>query len=161
MIKHCLILLLALCLTAMTAGAQRVTHRFDNVSMSDALRFLQNQTDDYHIVFIFNELEDFNVTANVKNQTIPEAIRQLIGFYPIAMTTKQGGREIYVECTHKTEYRLKGRLINENAQPLQYANVALLNPADSSFITSGVSNASGIFVIPVEVPSVIARISVL
>jgi len=75
MIKHCLILLLALCLTAMTAGAQRVTHRFDNVSMSDALRFLQNQTDDYHIVFIFNELEDFNVTANVKNQTIPEAIR--------------------------------------------------------------------------------------
>ncbi len=153
------ILLLVLCLTAMTAGAQRVTHRFDNVSMSDALRYLQDQTDKYRIVFIFNELEDFNVTASIKNQTIPDAIKQLIGFYPITMTTKDDGREIYVECTHKTEYRLIGRLLNEKSQPLEYANVTLLHPADSAYITGGVSNASGVFVIPVEQPTVIARIS--
>ena len=102
MIKRWYILLPVLCLTAMIAQAQRITHRVDTVSMSDALRYLQNQTDKHSIVFIFNELEDFSVTTTVKNQTIPEAIRQLIGFYPIAMTTKDDGREIYVECTHKT-----------------------------------------------------------
>ena len=136
MIQRWYILLLVLCLSAMSVQARRVTHRFDNVSMSDALRYLQDQTDEYQIVFIFNELEDFSVTANVKNQTVPEAIRQLIGFYPIAMTTKEGGREIYVECTHKTEYRLIGRLLNEKSQPLEYANVTLLHPSDSSYITA-------------------------
>ena len=159
MIKRWYILLLVLCLTAMIAQAQRITHRFDNVSMSDALRYLQNQTDKHSIVFIFNELEDFSVTTTVKNQTIPEAIRQLIGFYPIAMTTKDDGREIYVECTHKTEYRLIGRLLNEKSQPLEYANVTLLHPSDSSYVTGGVTNASGAFVIPVELSTVIARIS--
>ena len=54
MIKRWYILLLVLCLTAMTVQAQRITHRFDNVSMSDALRYLQKQTDKYQIVFIFN-----------------------------------------------------------------------------------------------------------
>ncbi len=159
MIKRWYILLLVLCLTAMIAQAQRITHRFDNVSMSDALRYLQNQTDKHSIVFIFNELEDFSVTTTVKNQTIPEAIRQLIGFYPIAMTTKDDGREIYVECTHKTEYRLIGRLLNEKSQPLEYANVTLLHPSDSSYVTGGVTNASGAFVIPVELSTVIARFS--
>ena len=159
MIQRWYILLLVLCLSVMSVQAKRVTHRFDNVSMSDALRYLQDQTDEYQIVFIFNELEDFSVTANVKNQTVPEAIRQLIGFYPIAMTTKEGGREIYVECTHKTEYRLIGRLLNEKSQPLEYANVTLLHPSDSSYITGGVTNASGTFVIPVEQPTVIARFS--
>ena len=158
MIRRWCIILLVLCLTAVTIEAQRVTHRFENVSMSDALRYLQSQSSQYHIVFIFNDLEDFSVTASVKNQTIPEAIRQLINFYPISMTIK-GGREIYVECTHKTDYRVIGRLVNEMNEPMEYANIAILNPADSSYITGGVSNASGMFVIPVEQSQVIARIS--
>ena len=121
---------------AMSVDAQQITHRFNRVSMSEALKYLQGQTDRYRIVFIFNELEDFSVTADVRGKSVPDAIRQLIGFYPIAMTTKEGGREIYVECTHKTEYRLIGRLLNEKSQPLEYANVTLLHPSDSSYITA-------------------------
>lgn len=158
MMRRWFILLLMVCVAAMAADAQRVTHRFDNVSMSDALKYLQSKTEQYNIVFIYNDLEDFRVTATVKNQSIPDAIRQLISFYPIAMTVK-GDHEIYVECTHKTKYRLMGRLIDEKSKPLEYANVVLLNPADSSLISAGVSNASGIFVVPVEQSSVIARIS--
>ena len=126
--------------------------------MSDALRYLQEQTTRYRIVFIFNELEDFNVTTTVKNKSIPETIRQMIGFYPIAMTVNDKD-EIYVECTHKTARRLIGRLVDEKGQPLEYANIIVMNPQDSSLLTHGVSNASGIFVIPVERDRVIARIS--
>lgn len=158
MMKRWCILLLLACLAVVTSQAQRVTHRFDDVSMSDALKLLQSMTEQYHIVFIYNELEDFRVTTNVKNQSIPNAIRQLISFYPITMTVKEGF-EIYVECTNKTKYRLMGRLVDEKARPLEYANVVLYNPADSSFITGCMSNASGFFVIPVEQPTVIARIS--
>ena len=96
----------------MSANAQQITHRFNDVSMSDALKYLQGQTDRYRIVFIFNELEDFRVTTSIRNKSIPDAIRQLIGFYPISMTVNDK-HEIYVECTHKTDRRLIGRLIDE------------------------------------------------
>ena len=142
----------------MSVEAQQITHRFNRVSMSEALKYLQGQTDRYRIVFIFNELEDFSVTADVRGKSVPDAIRQLIGFYPISMTVNDK-HEIYVECTHKTERRLIGRLIDEKGQPLEYANIIVMNPQDSALITHGVSNASGIFVIPVEREKVIARIS--
>ena len=35
---------------------------------------------------IYNELEDFTVTQNVKTANIPDAIRKVIGFYPMQMT---------------------------------------------------------------------------
>lgn len=153
-----LILFTIICVVAMNAGAQHITHRFNQVSMSKALKYLQDQTDRYRIIFIFNELEDFSVTADIRNKTVPEAIRQLIGFYPIAMTVNDK-HEIYVECTHKTDRRLIGRLIDEKGLPLEYANIIVMNPLDSALITHGVSNASGMFVIPVERDRVIARIS--
>lgn len=153
-----LILFLICCVAVMSAGAQQITHRFNRVSMSEALKYLQGQTDRYRIVFIFNELEDFSVTADVRGKSVPDAIRQLIGFYPISMTVNDK-HEIYVECTHKTDRRLIGRLVDEKGQPLEYANIIVMNPRDSALITHGVSNASGIFVIPVEREKVIARIS--
>ena len=157
MMKRGLILLM-LCAMALSLSAQHITHRFNRVSMSEALKYVQRQTDQYRIIFIYNELEDFSVTADVRNKTVPEAIRQLIGFYPIAMSVNDR-HEIYVECTHKTDRRLIGRLVDEKGQPLEYANIIVMNPKDSTLITHGVSNASGIFVIPVEKNKVIARIS--
>ena len=142
----------------MSGDAQQITHRFNRVSMSEALKYLQGKTNRYRIVFIFNELEDFSVTADVRGKSVPDAIRQLIGFYPIAMTVNDK-HEIYVECTHKTDRRLIGRLVDEKGQPLEYANVIVMDPRDSTLLTHGVSNASGIFVIPVEREMVIARIS--
>ena len=153
-----LILFLIGCVMAMSVDAQQITHRFNRVSMSEALKYLQGQTDRYRIVFIFNELEDFSVTADVRGKSVPDAIRQLIGFYPIAMTVNDK-HEIYVECTHKTDRRLIGRLVDEKGGPLEYANIIVMDPRDSTLLTHGVSNASGIFVIPVEREKVIARVS--
>ncbi|MBQ9556622.1 MAG: TonB-dependent receptor [Muribaculaceae bacterium] len=140
------------------ATAQNITHSFRDVSMSDALKYLQLQTDRYKIVFIYDDLEDYKVTTHVKNKPVPDAIRQIIGFYPISMRQGMVG-EIYVEATHKTDHRLKGLVVDENNLPLPYANVTLLNPADSTMVGGGVTNESGRFVIPLDQPRVIARIS--
>ena len=64
-----------------------------------------------------------------------------------------------MECTHKTQRHLTGHLIDEQNQPVAYANIALLNPVDSTLLSGGVSNESGVFVIPYEQPQVLARIS--
>jgi hypothetical protein len=83
---------------------------------------------------------------------------QIVGFYPIRVV-KRGEYEIYVECVHKTERHLSGTIIDENRQPVPYANVYLLHPSDSSVIGGGVSNEAGVFVIPYEMPTVLARVS--
>ena len=139
--KRLLFIILLLFALAETATAQRITRNFQNVSMSDALKYIQQQTGNHKIVFIYNELEDF-----------------IIGFYPIQMILGENN-DIYVECINKTEHHLKGLVVDENNLPLPYANVTLLNPADSTMVGGGVTNESGRFVIPNDHGKVIARIT--
>ena len=154
-------LILALLLTVSTQAQKRILREYNNVSLSDALRQLSEQQTGYTIYFLYNELEDFRITTNVKNKHLPEVIQQMIGFYPIRVTTStdEDGKKIFVECIQKTESRYKGTIIDETGQPVAYANVYLLHPSDSSLISGGVSNEAGLFVIPCETTPVLARIS--
>ena len=152
------IIFLVCCMTLAAAQAQRVTRNYRDVSIADALRQLAEESRDYTIYFLYNELEDFTITTHIKNKPVPEAIRQMIGFYPIRITQGEKG-EIYVECINKTEHHLKGLVVDENNLPLPYANVTLLNPADSTMVGGGVTNESGRFVIPNDHGKVIARVS--
>ena len=154
-------LILALLLTVSTQAQKRISREYHNVPLSDALKQLSEQQTGYTIYFLYNELEDFRITTTVKNKHLPEAIQQMIGFYPIRVTTstEEDGRKIFVECIQKTETRYKGTIIDETGQPITYANVYLLHPSDSSLIGGGVSNEAGLFVIPCETNPVLARIS--
>ena len=159
MIKNFMITLIALfCFT--NVQAQKITRSYDNVSMSEVLRDLNEQSREYNISFLYNELEDYRVTTNIKHKSVTDAIMQVIGFYPIRVV-KRGENDIYVECTHKTEHHLTGTIIDENRQPVPYANIYLLHPSDSTLIGGGVSNEAGVFVIPYELPTVLARVSVV
>lgn len=137
--------------------AQKISCDYHNMSLSEALRQLNEQSEDYTISFLYNDLEDFRITTSVSRKTVPDAIRQMIGFYPIRMIVEDS--EIIVECTHKTDRHLTGTIIDDQGHPVAYANIAILNPADSTLIGGGVSNESGYFAIPYEQPVVLARIS--
>ena len=150
--------ILLLCAIVSVASAQKITHTFQDVALSDALKYIQEQTANYDITFIYDELEDFRVTTHLQNKPIPDAIVQLAGFYPVRVV-KSGKHEIYVECTHKTDRHLTGTIIDEQGQPVAYANIALLNPADSTLLSGGVSNESGYFAIPYEQEKTLIRIS--
>ena len=155
--RHMSLLFIIFHLSFSNVAAQKITHVYNNVTLSEALRQLNEQTDDYTISFLYNELEDFRITTSVQRKSVPDAIRQMIGFYPIRMKVED--REIVVECTQKTDLHLTGTIIDEHGQPVAYANVAILNPADSTLITGGVSNESGYFAIPYEQAKVLVRIS--
>ena len=132
--------------------AQRVNRTYDNVSLSEALLQLVQEQNEYTISFIYNELEDFRITTSINNKKLPDAIQQMIGFYPVRMTVNPEDKEIFVECTHKTDQHLTGNILDEQGQPLPYANVVLLHPSDSTVIGGGVSNEAGYFAIPYETP---------
>ena len=138
-------------------AAQRITREYNNVSLSEALLQLNSEAGDYEINFLYNELEDFRITTSVHRQTVPEAIRQMIGFYPVRMSVD--GNEIIVECVQKTAHRYIGTVVDEADRPVAYANIALLHPADSSLVGGGVSNEDGLFVIPADAKEAILRIS--
>ena len=150
--------ILLLCAFVSVASAQKVTCNFQDITLSDALKYIQAQTTDYDITFIYDELEDFRVTTLIQNKSIPDAIVQIVGFYPVRVV-KSGAHEIYLECTHKTDRHLKGTIIDEKGLPVAYANIAILNPSDSTLLCGGVSNESGYFAIPLEQERVLARIS--
>ncbi len=146
--KHLVISLMALCCCASISG-QHITRSYNNVPMPEVLRDLSQQSRDYTVSFLYNELEDFRVTTDIKRKSLPEAIMQVVGFYPIRVVNR-GEHELYVECTHKTDRHLTGTIIDEQGQPVAYANVAVMNPADSTLLSGGVSNESGYFAIPYE-----------
>ena len=146
-----------LCTFALTMSAQHIQRNYHDRSMSDVLIDLDKASKRYKISFIYNELEDFTVTQNVKTANIPDAIRKVIGFYPIQMTV--GDSLITVECMRKSERKLIGRLIDNHNLPVEFANIQLLNPKDSSFLCGGVSNANGDFVIPCQQKQALMKVS--
>ncbi len=152
-----IIFIIVCSLVLVGAEAQKISRDYHNMSLSEALRQLNEQSEDYTISFLYNDLEDFRITTSVSRKTVPDAIRQMIGFYPIRMIVEDS--EIIVECTHKTDRHLTGTIIDNQGHPVAYANIAILNPADSTLIGGGVSNESGYFAIPYEQPVVLARIS--
>ena len=155
------LIMLSLLLSVNMQAQRRISRQYNNVSLSDVLSQLAEQQTEYTIMFLYNELEDFRITTTIHRKTLPEAIRQMIGFYPIRVTTSkdEGGKKIFVECVQKADTRYKGTVVDEQGQPVAYANIALLSPQDSTLIAGGVSNESGYFVIPCEQKPVLARIS--
>lgn len=60
---------LMLLLISMGMSAQRITRQYNNVSFSAALKDLNARQDKYDINFVYDELEDFKVTKNIKNES--------------------------------------------------------------------------------------------
>ena len=139
------------------AQAQKLTRNYQAQSLSCVLEDLNAATTRHEISFVYNDLEDFTVTCHFERLNLEDALMKVVGFYPVRIV--RDGERYYVECTHKTERHLKGRLTDEHQQPLAYANISLLSPADSSLIGGGVSNEAGDFVIPTDAYRVIVKCS--
>ena len=161
-------IMLLLCAAVSSMTAQKLTRTYQSQTLSSVLEDLNDATSRHErlrvgdrrsgmISFIYNDLEDFTVTCSFERLSLDDALMKVVGFYPVRIV--RDGEKYYVECTHKTERHLKGHLVDEGQQPVAYANVSLLNPADSSLIGGGVSNENGDFVIPTEAYRVIVKCS--
>ena len=139
------------------AQAQRLTKSYTEASLSDVLIDLNKSQYDKRISFIYNELEDFTVTTGFRNSTVDNAVREVVGFYPMKITMNDS--LITVECIQKEAQKVIGRVIDEQGKPVEFANVALLSSADSTFINGGVTNQNGDFVIPCRPGRMLIRVT--
>ena len=152
-----IIFIAMLCGFTLCANAQRLSRNYQNLSLSKVLTDLNTASTNRTIYFIYDELEDFTVTCHFRNLTMEEAIREVIGFYP--MKVIYDGDRIFVECTQKEDTKVKGRVVDEKGHPIEFANVTLRSEKDSTFINGSVSNENGDFVIPCEQRSVVAQVT--
>lgn len=104
------------------AAAQRVTRSYRHAPLSQVLTDLDNASERYTVNFIYNELEDFTVTTDFRNRTIPEAVRDVLGFYPMQLTV--GDSLIFVECSQKEPWKVIGRVVDSAGRAVSLANVA-------------------------------------
>ena len=121
--KH--IYMLLLCLVAMCAKAQQLSHDFQNVSLSEALIWIDHAQEDYKLNFIFDELEDFTVTTHLENVSVRDAVRQVCGFYPMHLTFDS--QDIYIECTQKEDTKVIGRVVDESGNPIEFAMAMVIS----------------------------------
>ena len=139
----------------MSVRAQQLSHDFQNVSLSEALIWIDNAQDNYKLNFIFDELEDFTVTTHLENVSVRDAVRQVCGFYPMLLTFDH--QDIFIECTQKEDTKVIGRVMDEEGNPIEFANISLLY--DEAYINGGVSNENGDFVIPCKAKQVTVKVS--
>ena len=155
--KRCLHLIIIIWASATLHAQQRISHEFRAVPLSQALVYLDQVQQERKLQFIFDELEDFSVTTTLHQATVEQAVRQVVGFYPMRIVTDE--RNIYVECIQRERLKVMGRVVDAHGQPIVFANISLLSPTDSCFINGGVSNGNGDFTIPCQEEKTIVRIS--
>ena len=107
-----IVLFFVLLCTITTLSAQRISRSYQNVSMSEVLRDLNQLSRKYIINFMYNDLEDYRVTTEIRHKSIPDALEQIIGFYPIRIIATDS--VITVECTYKTDRHLTGTIVDEH-----------------------------------------------
>ena len=153
-----------LCALSLCAQAQRLSRDYQNESLSKVLEDLNAATSDQTIYFIYDELEDFTVTSHFSDLPLKEAIREVIGFYPMKVTYDDN--RIFIECTQKEDAKVIGRVVDAEGQPIEFANVSLHGAADpnssdrnSTYINGGVSNENGDFVIPCREKEIMLKVT--
>ena len=134
-----------LCVLTLCTQAQKISRDYQNASAA---------TSDKTIYFIYDELEDFTVTSHFTDLPINEAIREVIGFYPMKVTYDND--KVFIECTQKEDTKVIGHIVDESGQPIEFANISLYN---EGFINGGVSNENGDFVIPCKAQRITLKVS--
>ena len=143
-----------LCVLTLCTQAQKISRDYQNASLSKVLEDLNAATSDKTIYFIYDELEDFTVTSHFTDLPINEAIREVIGFYPMKVTYDND--KVFIECTQKEDTKVIGHIVDESGQPIEFANISLY---DEGFINGGVSNENGDFVIPCKAQRITLKVS--
>ena len=101
-----IITLLLACSVAISQHAQTISRTYQQESLSKVLKDISASSKTYKINFIYNELEDFTVTTTLRNASILNAVKQVVGYYPIHIAIDS--TMVFVECTNKAKHKFSG-----------------------------------------------------
>ncbi|MDE6444904.1 MAG: hypothetical protein K2K64_10885 [Muribaculaceae bacterium] len=152
-----LILSLIAVLWLAAAYPEKFTYNFKTMSLSEALSLIAEEHPQLKLNFIYNDLDNYNVSGRIDTEDGYTALKQLIGLNPVSVIKK--GNHIYVEALQHGKFRYYGNVVGNNAEPVVAATVLILAPKDSTVITYGITDNDGRFSIPCDQKDVIGKLS--
>ena len=99
--KQFLIILLSLVIT--TRSTAQVSHTWQRVPLADVIRTINNESKDYHIHCIYDQLDSLLITAKVSNLSVPAAIKKVTDGQPVKVKTK--GNDIFIQYQKRAAKR--------------------------------------------------------
>ena len=152
--KLCFVLVAMLCV--ITTYANRFSYALHSVRLSDVLVRIAEEHPDLQVNFIYNELGNYKVTANVDTDDAHEALRQIVGLNPVSVIKRDG--RYYIEALQHGRFMYSGRTIGTDGEAVVAATVMLLTHKDSTVVTYGMTDYEGCFSIPCDREGVTAKI---
>lgn len=140
-----------------TAEAYEYEYSFRSTPISQALVRISQDHPALKLSFIYDELEDYRVSAEIATDDPISAIRRLVSYNPISVIAI--GDNIYVEAMQRGKYKFSGRIVDEDGETVPYATVMFLVPKDSVVVTFGTTDVNGNFYIPCDRSNVVAKVS--
>ena len=142
-------------LLCLTIQAQRISVSFQNTHLPEVLEQMMLLQDEYEIYAINDDLDNFIITADIVEATIPEALAQITAFYPIRCVIND--HVIHVEALRKHENQYRGTVVGSDSIPLPNAKVTLYNAKDSTKLQEAACSEAGVFVVPCQEDSILIR----
>ena len=145
--KHLLTIILSLLF--ITADAQvashdgvptRITHNWQLTPLSDVLHTISQESQDYRIHYIHEQLDSVLVSAKMQNMTVPDAVAKVTKGKPVKV--KQRERDIFIQYKKsmtRQKIMLSGKVLDRLTHShLLRATVVLMN-RDSTVIGRAVA----------------------
>ncbi len=129
-------------------SASTFNYKFNSEPLSKVLVLMAEEHPDLHLNFIYNELENYKVTANIATDDADDALRKAAGLNPVSVV-KKGGR-YYIEALQHGKFLYSGRVVGADGEPMAGVTLMLLSPNDSTVVTYGFSDKDGGFAIPCD-----------
>ena len=141
----CLLLtLISVQLTLSAQTDQRINLAFQNEALPTVLKKLE-QASSYRILFTYDDVQSYQVTATLHDSTIFQAIEKVLEGKPLTYTRKDNQYIIILSAKVKQKpLAIRGTVMNEKNEPMPYCNVLLLTP-DSIFVNGCVTKDDGSF----------------
>lgn len=99
--RKLLIILLSLVIT--TKSTAQVSHTWQQVPLSEVIRTINNESKDYHVYCIYDQLDSLQITAKVSNMSVPAAIKKVANGQPVKVKTK--GNDIFIQYQKRAARR--------------------------------------------------------
>lgn len=148
---------MVLTLATVASRAENLSYVFTSTPLAKALSLISAEHPETEINFIYNELESYRTSANVDAVDVYDAVRQVVGFNPVAVSLHDG--VVYVEALQHGRYMYRGRVQDAAGVPLEGATVMLLQHRDSTVVTYAVTDDRGGFAIPCDHRDIVAKVS--
>ena len=143
-IFYLLLTLISVQLTLSAQTDQRINLAFQNEALPTVLKKLE-QASSYRILFTYDDVQSYQVTATLHDSTIFQAIEKVLEGKPLTYTQKDNQYIIILSTKAKQKpLAIRGTVMNEKNEPMPFCNVLLLTP-DSTFVNGCVTKEDGSF----------------